>query len=169
MAAPKWLRRDSTSGVVSETAAIESTSGSGDADKIIATGADGKIDPTFLPAGDSATFTAGETIADGAFVYIKASDSKVYNASAASGGNAATGFVLAGYSALDSAIVYFSGENTHRSALTVQNRYYLSTSTPGSVQSTIPSGTGSLHQFLGEASATTTIPYDGNSDYILLA
>jgi hypothetical protein len=169
MAIPKWLRRDETSGVIAETAAIETTSGAGDADKLVATGADGKIDPTFLPAGDNAVFVAGETIADGAFVYIKASDSKAYNASGASGGNPAMGFVLAGYSALDDAVVYFSGENTHRTGLTVQSRYYLSTATPGSVQSTVPSGTGSLAQLLGEASATTVIPYDGNNDYILLA
>lgn len=151
MAAPKYVTRDVSTGKLKEVIATETGP---TAEVVVSTNAAGYIDPTLLQDEPVATFTAGETIAAGAMVYIK-SDGKVYNASAASGGNQAEGFAVAGIASAGSGSISLgNGKNTGVSGLTAGTRYYLSTSTPGGVQSTVPTGAGSLHQFVGYASAT---------------
>lgn len=136
--------------------------------KIVALDASGRLDASLMPVGvtaDTYSGTASEALAAGAFVYVK-SDGQVANASAATGGKPAIGFVLTAVASAGAATVYFEGRNTALTALTVGSRYYLSDTTAGGVTSTPVSGAGKLHQYLGTAVSTTTMNTEID-DYIL--
>jgi hypothetical protein len=96
------------------------------AGKIVATDGTGRLDASIMPVGvapDVYVGIASETLsATSPFVYIK-SDGQVANASGASGGNPAIGFVLAGSAAAAQATVYFEGRVTGLTGLTVGARY----------------------------------------------
>jgi len=155
MAAPKYLKRDGTTGLVTEVAATESGPAS---EVIVSTTSGGTIDPSLLPASGAATATAGEALSAGDFVYIKASDGKLYKAVWSSGGNQAIGFVLSSYSSSATATYYSAGaQNTSLSGLTTGARYYGDKTTAGGVTATVPTGTGVLSQFLGNAVSTSAI------------
>ena len=164
MAAPKFLKRDATSGKITEVIATETGPAS---EVIVSTTSGGTIDPTLLPVSGAATAIAGEAISAGAFVYVKASDSKLYNAVWASGGNQAIGFVLASYSSLDTATYYDGGVNTAVSGLTVGSRYYGDKTTAGATTATVPVGTGVLSQLLGTAVSTTAIEVNIEDSIVL--
>jgi hypothetical protein len=150
MAAPKYIKRDTSTGQLKEVIATETAA----AESIVSTTAGGTIDPTILHDEPVTTFVAGENVAAGAMVYIK-SDGKVWNASAASGGNQAQGWVNDAFTTGQTATVYLgNGRNTGVAGLSVGSRYYLSTSSAGGVQSAVPTGAGNLAQFIGNASAT---------------
>lgn len=139
--------------------------------KIVALDATGRIDQTLMPVGitpDTYSGTAAEALtAANPFVYVK-SDGQVANASGASGGNPAIGFVLANHASASQAIVYFEGRVTGLSGLTVGARYYLSDTTAGGLTATPVSGTGKLHQYLGRAVSTTTLSFEAD-DHIIRA
>lgn len=166
MAAPKYLKRDATSGLVTEVLATESGPAS---EVIVATTSGGTIDPSLLPASGAATATAGENLAAGDFVYIKASDGKLYKAVWSSGGNQAIGFVLAAFLSTATATYYSTGaQNTSVTGLTTGSRYYGDKTTAGGVTATVPTGAGVLNQFLGYAVSTTAIEVQ-LADAIVLA
>lgn len=135
----------------------------------------GRLSPTLMPVGvvaDTYSGVAFENLSAGAFVYIK-SDGTVANASAATGGVVACGFVLTAYSTGATALVYLEGRNTSLSGLTVGARYYLSDTTPGGatatpIDNTLAGSAGKKHQFLGRAVSTTSMNTEID-DYILLA
>lgn len=143
----------------------------GQAGKIPALDATGRIDPTLMPVGivaDTYSGTAFETLsAASPFVYVRP-DGQVANASAASGGNPTIGFVLANVATAGTALVYFEGRVTGLSGLTVGTRYYLSDTTPGGLTATPVSGTGKLHQYLGRAVSATTLAFEAD-DHIVRA
>lgn len=165
MAAPKYLQRNATSGQVTEVLATETGPAS---EVVVSTTSGGTIDPTLLPASGAASAEAGETINAGAFVYVKASDSKLYNAVWASGGHQAIGFVLASYVSTDTATYYDSGTNGMLTGLTVGDRQYGDKTTAGGVTAVVPTGAGVLSQFLGTATDTTAIEVN-IADSIVLA
>lgn len=130
----------------------------------------GRLDESLMPVGlgaDVLTANAAEGISTGAFVYIN-STGEVANASAAVSGTPAIGFVLETFTTGQPATVYFEGQNTGLTGLTVGARYYLSDATAGGVTTTPVSGTGKKHQFLGVAVTSTTISTE-ISDHIVLA
>lgn len=138
---------------------LVTSAGAADAGKGIGLDATGRLDTSLMPVGISAdTYTgnAFEALAAGAFVYIKA-DGTVANASAASGGVGACGFVLAGVSSGASATVYFEGRNTAKTGLTVGTTYFLSDTIAGGTMTTPPSGTGKLYQVVGSAITPSSI------------
>lgn len=142
-----------------EVEGLVASTGAGSAGKIPALDAGGRLDQSMMPVGitpDTYTGNAFEALAAGAFVYIKA-DGTVANASAASGGVAAVGFVLAASAAGASATVYFEGRNTAKTGLTVGSTYFLSDTVAGGVMTTPPSGTGKLYQVVGLAISTTSL------------
>src|SRR5208337_5412345 len=129
MAAPKYLERDAVSGKVTEVVATETGPAS---EVVVSTTAGGTIDPSLLPASGAATAVTGEILTAGAFVYIKASDSKLYNAVWSAGGNQAIGFVLNSYPVPGATATYYdSGQNTSLTGLTAGSRYYGDKTTPG--------------------------------------
>lgn len=166
MAVSKYLAL--VAGKAREVLFLVTSAGAGDAGKPIATDTDGRISPTLLPVGvgaDTYSDAAFENLSAGAYVYIRP-DGKVANASGASGGTQASGFVLSAVAANAQALVYFEGRNTALTGLTPGARLYLSDTTPGGftttpVDNTNPANSGKLHQFLGEAitasSATTEL------------
>lgn len=137
---------------------------------IVALDAAGRIDVSLLPVGlgaDVFTTTAFETLAAGAFVYIR-TDGTAANASANVGGHACSGFVLTGSATGAPATVYFEGQNTALTGLTVGVRYYLSDTTPGAATATPVEGAGKLHQFLGRSISSTNITFEAD-DVIIKA
>lgn len=164
MAAPKYLKRDSTSGKVTEVIATETGPA---AEVVVSTTAGGTIDPTLLPASGASTAVSGENLAAGDFVYIKSSDSKLYKAVWSSGGNQAIGYVLTSYTAPAVATYYEGGQNNSLTGLTAGTRYYGDSATAGGVTLTVPTGVGVLSQLLGTSVSTTAIEVNIEDSIIL--
>lgn len=141
---------------------IQATAGAADADKLIATGADGKLDPSFLPAGIGASTIvapASENLSAGDFIdlFTDTGAVKARKADAATL-KAADGFVLAAVTSGANATVYPLGElNSQLSGLTPGTDYFLSVTTPGGVQTAAPSAAGQLYQRLGVAASATEL------------
>lgn len=168
--ADKYLRRDGTTGFVSETAATATSAGAADSGKIPALDSSGRLDPTMMPVGvvaDTYSNNATGALSAGDLAYVK-SDGTIARASAASAGNGADGFVLAASATGTPALLYFEGRNTAVTGLTVGSRYYLSDSSPGGITTTPVSGTGKLHQYVGKAISATSLDFEPD-DVIVLA
>lgn len=122
----------------------------------------GSGDLSVAGGGGLAAFdvVAAEALAAGDFVNIY-TDTGVAKARKADGGAAkrkAHGFVEA--SVLISAtasVTPLGGDNSALSGLTPGGDYFLSTTTPGSVQSTAPNGSGLLRQTIGVAVSATQL------------
>lgn len=131
-------------------------------DSLVATGADGKIDVSFLPAGvgaDTKVIVASEALASGDWVNIHISSGiKVRKADATTAGKRVQGFVLANVLSAGNATVYLRGINNALSGLTPGSEYFLST-TPGAASLTVPSTTGNLIQPIGPALSATELLY----------
>lgn len=160
-------------GRTKEEQAINSSSGAGDASKIIRTDSSGKIDSTFLPPGvapDVRTITASENLAAGDFVNIhNSSGLKVRKADATTSGKEAMGYVLASVTSGNPATVYsMDSVNSSVTGKTVGARQYLST-TAGQTTETPPSGSGNVVQFVGFAYSATEIVVEGWDSGTILA
>ena len=142
-------------GVKKLVTAIAASTGSGDASKIIATNADGKLDPTFLPTGagvETLSIMAAENLAAGDLVNVfnDAGTRRVRKADA-SNNRPAHGFVEEALASPAAATVYFSGQiNNQLTGLITGTRMYLAT-TAGQVTATPPSSSGEILQFVGAA------------------
>lgn len=154
------------SGLKGLVEALVVSSGAGDAGKIVATGADGRLDTTVMPVGigaDTQSIVASENLAAGDFVNVwnDGGTAKVRkaDASTASAGKRADGFVLAGVTSGDSATVYFEGRNTQLSGLTPGTTYALSHSAPGGVVALASATTtaGHILQVVGRAVSATEL------------
>ncbi len=166
MAAQKTLQINA-SGQKVEVAAVESSAGAGDEGKIVALNASGQIDTTMI---DSALLTetkvapASEDLAAGDLVDIwnDAGTLKVRkaDASAVSAGKKADGFVRAAVTAPANATVYFDGEISGLTGLTLGSEYYLSDSTPGGITATPVTTAGNLLQSVGVAKSATTLSFE---------
>lgn len=140
------------------------SAGAADAGKLVALGADGKLDVTVLTSGVGPTTVAGfasEALAAGAMVTIWAnSGAGIRNAdasAAAAGGKIMEGYVLAAVASGAQATVYTSGVVSGLSGLTGGTVYYLSDSTAGGVTATCPTGSGKTVQRVGVALSATTL------------
>lgn len=150
-------------GVRTLVTAIATSAGVGDANKIVATGADGRLSSTLLPVGIGAdTFSAPttEALAAGNFVnvYDNAGTANVRKADA-SNGRDANGFVLEAVANAANATVYRMGTNTQLTSLTAGITYYLSPTTAGTATATAPSTSGQIIQELGTASTATSLNF----------
>ena len=162
MAGNKYLKI--AAGVVGEQAAIQSSAGAGDAGKIIALDAAGRIDNTMMPVGvgpETKTLTASEALSGGNFVniYDDAGTTKCRKADATAAGKEANGFVLAAVLEGNPATVYTDGINNQLGALTGGTVYYLDT-TPGGISATAPSGAGNIVQRMGRALSATELAFE---------
>lgn len=149
-------------GRIKEFLGITSSAGAGDADKIIATNASGKLDETFLPSGVGAEIyvvVASEALGAGDYVNIwnDAGTAKARLADASDPAKEANGFVLAAVSLGNNATVYQNDENNQVSGMTPGTAQYLSASTPGGIVETPPSGSGNIVQYLGKAASATAL------------
>ena len=190
MAAPRFLAN--ISGRIKMVAAILTSAGASDAEKIVATNAagrlddtllnaaesgnsvvlktksDGTIDPAVLPTGigaDVKNVVASESLSAGDLVNIwdDSGTEKARKADATAEGKEAVGFVKAATASAGTAAVYFEGRITGLSGLTPGARMYLSAGTAGAVTATSPSAAGNVSQFVGTAVSATELDFEASN------
>lgn len=150
------------------------SAGAADAGKLVALGADGKLDPTMYTAGSgpaSRSIPASEALTAGNLVNMY-SNSGVLNVRKADNSNSrpAHGFVTAGVAALANATVYdLDGVITGLSGLTPGSEYFLGTAgaviTPALDSTTATAG--SIDQKIGVALSASELDTD-DYDYVVL-
>lgn len=167
MAGDKYLYQNA--GTITEKAAIQTSAGAGDAGKIPALDAAGRLDNSMMPVGlgaDTASVTTSEALAAGDLVNIwNSTGAKARKADATVAGKEAHGFVLSAVSSGASATVYFEGTNTGVTGLT-PGVNYLST-TAGTATATAPSGSGNVVQRVGFATAAAALNFDSGTPIVL--
>lgn len=171
MAAAKFLQL--ISGKPSVVSANDSSAGAGDAGKIVALDASGKIDSTMMPAGlaaDSRSVTASENIAAGAVVNLwnDGGTLKVRNANATAAGKEVHGFCLSAITSGAAGTVTFDGAITGLSGLTIGDEYFLST-TDGTITATAPSTVGNVVQSVGIAVSASELIFEKGVDYEIVS
>lgn len=149
------------SGVTRRVQAIASSAGVGDANKIIATGSNGRIDSSLMPVGIGAqteTIVAGEALAAGDFVNIyDNAGTRTCRKADNTNSRPAHGFVLSAVSSAANALVYTTGLNNAVTGLSVGTVRYLGTS---GASTATPAVSPNLHQSLGVAISTTSILFE---------
>lgn len=163
MAGDKYLYNNA--GTITEKAAVQSSAGAGDAGKVPALDAAGKLDQTMMPTGvaaDVATLTATEALSAGDLVNVwNSTGAKMRKADASTAGKEAHGFVKAAVSNGAAGTAYFEGTNDQVSGLT-PGVQFLSAATPGAATATAPSGSGNVVQRVGFATAATALNFQSN-------
>jgi len=159
MAGNKYIAN--SAGTLTEVAANQVSAGAGDAGKIVALDATGRIDTSMMPTGigaDTAAITTSEALAAGDFVNVfnNAGTPNVRKADASVAGKEAMGFVLAAFGAAATATVFFEGTNTQVTGQTA-GKVFLSATTPGKTTSTAPATAGQVVQVVGFATSATTV------------
>lgn len=144
--------------------AVVTSVGAGDAGKIPALDAAGKLDNSLMPTGigaETESIPASEDLSAGDFVNIwdDAGTLKIRKADASGGfGKKADRFVLAAVTTGNNGTVYpLTDINNQLAGLTIGANYWLSGTAAGAVTTTPPTSTGYIIQYLGKASATTQI------------
>jgi len=138
------------------------SAGAADADKLPALDAAGKLDNSFMPVGiaaDTASIlvAAGNSLSAGDFVNIfDNTGPECQLADASDISTQAHGFVIAAYSAAQTAVIYFEGSNDFVTGLTAGN-VFLDAVTAGGVTGAAPSGTAEIVQRLGVATSATSM------------
>ena len=154
-----------TTGKQALISAITNSAGIADANKIVSTGTDGKLNISLFPAGvdvQAENAIASEALASGNWINIfdDAGVRKIRKADAANN-RPANGFVLEGIASGESGIFYAAGINAQLSGLAPGATYFLSADTPGTLTNTMPSLTsGNFVQFLGYASSATSLRFE---------
>lgn len=143
-----------------------SSAGAGDAGKLTALDSAGKLDITTMPTGvgaDTKSIVASEALTAGNVVNVWDNSGTVNvrkaDASSASVGKRAVGYVLANVSNSASATVYFDGTITGLSGLTIGVPYYLS-GTAGAITPTAPTTSGYTVQEVGWAISATELSFE---------
>ncbi len=158
MSSSTYLDINVSTGEIVRRTGIASSTGSGDANKIIMTGADGKLDASLLPSitESAETIVASEALAAGDFVNIHevSGNRRVRKAIATDNTKPAHGFVTSAVTAGADATVYLRGINTAVPttgfvASDLGRPVFLSASTAGGVTKTAPSSAGNIVQRLG--------------------
>ena len=162
-------------GVMEQLSALVASTGVGDAFKIVATGADGKLDNSLMPNGIGAQTTiatASETLGAGKFVnYFDNAGAFSARLADNSNGRPANGYVLTEFTVGQPAVVYpLDGVNSALTGLVVAGAYYLGTA--GGVIATpldeeTEAGTGKISQALGIAKSATELVTDDSPAYVL--
>lgn len=161
MAAKKYLQLG-TAGI-EEKAATDSSAGAGSAGDIVALDAAGKIPLNMLPTGvgpSTKSMLASENMTAPCLINIwdDAGAFKIRYADAATN-KPANGFLLASVISGANGDVYFEGEITGMSSITPVN-YWLSTTVPGGVQTTVPTTSGHIAQQVGKGLSATSIDFE---------
>jgi hypothetical protein len=171
-----FLDINTTTGEIERKTALATSSGATDANKIIRTGADGKLDPSLMPSTGSDTaeaITTSEALAAGDWVniYVTGGARRVRKALATDGTKPAHGFVTAVVNNGAEATVYTQGENgkvplTGFTANDAGLAVFLSAATAGACTKTPPADAGNIIQRIGyvlEVGATVRVHLDVSS------
>lgn len=161
MTTNKFLTR--IAGVLQQVTAIATSAGAGDANKIVATTATGRLDPSLMPSGigaDTSTLPATEAIAAGSYVNLWLNSGTPSMRLADNSNNRpANGFVLTAVANAATGTVYRTGRNTgDTSALGAR---YLGTAGQSIAAAALPTAAGSIVQLLGVSDASgVTFEFD---------
>lgn len=167
------FRAFDTNGDEVELSAIISSLGAGDALKIVSTGADGRIDISFLPPGigaDTETLICSEALSAGSWINIY-DNGGVRTARLASNldnTKPAMGFVKSAFAQNDNALVYLRGVNSQvplGSFVVADRGKKAFLGTAGGAAKTAPTATGTLLQVLGpitDVAATVSVNFSYN-------
>ncbi len=151
----KFLTTRTTGPGLQEATTVATAGTAGQADRIPALDANGRLDISMMPAGiagaDTVQATATEALAAGDFVNLHAGGVRKADNS---NDREANGYVIAAVANAAQATVYCDDVNT-LTGLTVGTAYYLGTG--GAVTATQPTAANALVQFLGRASSTTQL------------
>ena len=169
MAAQKFL--NIVSGILTQISA----SVTGTANAIPSGDATGHLDQSWMPTGvgpESVSLVTSENLAAGDLVNIYSNGgvatARKADASAATAGKVAHGFVIAATTSPAAATVYVgSQQNGQVSGLTPGSTYYLSGSTPGGVTATPVSTSGYASQEVGEATAAGNLIFQPKTATVL--
>lgn len=157
-------------GTLTEEAALLTSAGAGDANRLPALDASGRLDVSFMPTGigaDTASLPSSENLAANDLVNIwnDAGTAKVRKADATTAGKEAHGFVTSAVTSPANATIYFEGTNAGLTGLTA-GPLFLGT-TAGSCTSTAPSAAGNVVQRVGVAVSATAMNFEGGLHYVL--
>ena len=168
MAGNKYIKNNA--GTLTEEAAIQASAGAGDAGKIPALDAAGRIDNSMMPTGigaDTSSIVSSENLAAGNLVNIwnNTGTANVRKADATVAGKEAHGFVLAAVTSPAAATVYFEGSNTGVTGLTPGPQFLATTA--GLCTATAPSAAGNVVQRVGLATSATSINFEAGTPVVL--
>lgn len=168
MAGNKYIKNNL--GTLTEEASIQASAGAGDAGKIVALDAAGRIDNSMMPVGigaDTASIVSSENLAAGDLVNVwnNTGTANVRKADATTSGKEAHGFVLAAVTTPAAATVYFEGTNTAVTGLTPGNQFLATTA--GLATATAPSAAGNVVQRVGIATSATSLNFEAQSPIVL--
>jgi len=154
MAAQKFLT--DVAGTITEKQAITTSAGAGDANKIVALNASGKLDASLFPAEQLLVAPASENLAAGDLVnvYDNAGALNVRKATNAAAGKEAWGYVEAVVTSPANATVFSGGANDGVTGRTVGIRQFLGVD--GAYTETAPTASGSVVQSVGIALTSTS-------------
>ena len=164
MAAPKYYYNND--GRITQKEAAQTSA----VDSVVSSGADGKIDISFMPTGigaDTKVCPASEALTAGNFVNLWSDGGtlKARKADATTAGKEANGFVLANVASGANATVYRQGDNTQLTGMTIGARQYLATTAGGRTE-TAPSATGNVIQYLGTADSATSMTFEERESFV---
>lgn len=158
----KYLRRNLTNGSFQEERGLVASAGATDANKIVETGLDGKLDPSVLPSGlgvKTRTAVAFEALAANDFVafFNDSGTIKVRKADATNASRRASGYVAQAFAANATATVFYDNEIASGFAgLVLGATYYLNPAVPGGITTTVPTG-ATNQQIVGIAVSATEL------------
>jgi hypothetical protein len=163
---------DVVNAVATQFRATQTSAGAGDAGKIPALDANGRLAAEMMPTGvgaDTAVIQASEALSAGDFVNIHNVGGawRIRKADGASAGKPVDGYVIAGVSSGATGTVYFEGRNTAVTGAT-PGRQYLSASVPGGFTATPPTGSGNVQQRVGISVSATEINFEAGEAYTLV-
>lgn len=171
MAGNKYLERNSSTGIVTEVSAVQTSAGAGDAGKVIALDAAGKLATNMLPSGIGAeqvqvTWAEGVAANDLINVYLDGATWKGRKADGGTNKYRADGFAIASGEAAATGYVQMEGLITGLTGLS-QGKLYLNNTTAGTYQQTVPTGTGKLHQVVGRAISDSSYFFQSEEEIVL--
>ncbi len=158
---------------IQEKEATVQSAGAGDAGKIAALDAGGKLDETLMPDGISAENQVAEAsedlVANDVVNFFDDSGTlKCRKANATNTTKPAHGYVKDGVTTGNNATVFTDGF-LPGTGLTIGSKYYLSAAAAGEVTTTAPSGTGNIAQPVGVAISETKIKFEPALLYVIRA
>ena len=161
MAAKKYVELGASG--LQEKAATDSSAGAGNAGDLVALDSAGKLALNMLPTGvgpSTKSMLASENMTAPCLVNVwnDGGSFKIRYADAATN-KPANGFLLASVTSGASGNVYFEGEITGMSSITPA-KYWLSATVPGGVQTTIPTTTGHIAQYIGTGLSATSLDFE---------
>lgn len=168
MAGNKYIAN--VAGVLTEVAAVQTSTGATDANKVVALDSNGQLATSMMPTGvaaDTASVVASEALAAGNLVniYNVGGVATARKADATTAGKEAHGFVLAAVLNAANATIYFEGNNNQVTGLT-PGKQFLAT-TAGGTTVTAPSTAGNVVQTVGFATSATSMNFQSGTPVTL--